>query len=45
MQDIGPGVYDVHSPVVPSVDFMSQKIQSFLDSKILKGHTDRIWVK
>ena len=24
---------------------MSQKIQSFLDSKILKGRTDRIWVK
>ncbi len=80
MQDVGPGVYDVHSPVVPrsvgppfsrsiydflpvasslhvklgflsdwpascSVEFMSQKIESFLESKILKGHLDRIWVK
>jgi len=43
-RDVGPGVYDVHSPVVPSVEFMSQKIQSFLDSNILKGRTDRIWV-
>jgi len=31
--------------VCRSVEFMSQKIQSFLDSNILKGRTDRIWVK
>lgn len=28
-----------------SVDFMAEKIQSFLNSNILKGRTDRIWVK
>lgn len=68
-RDIGPGVYDVHSPVVPrwalhrsacclprlqavrrpgcwcSVDFMKDKIKSFLESNILQGHLDRIWVK
>ncbi|KAK9829533.1 hypothetical protein WJX72_006351 [[Myrmecia] bisecta] len=42
--DIGPGCYDVHSPVVPSVEFMKGKIQSYLDSGILGGRADRIWV-
>ena len=27
VRDIGPGVYDVHSPLVPSVDFMKDKIR------------------
>jgi len=27
---LGPGVYDIHSPVVPSVDFMKEKIKSSL---------------
>ena len=27
---LGPGVYDIHSPVVPSVRFMKDKIRSFL---------------
>lgn len=26
-RDIGPGVYDVHSPVVPTVDFIKDKIR------------------
>eukprot|EP00884_Botryococcus_braunii_P016287 jgi/Botrbrau1/3341/Bobra.0048s0036.1 len=43
-RDIGPGVYDVHSPVVPTVEFMYDKIRSFMSSGILKGHPDRIWV-
>merc|ERR1711935_853841 len=27
---LGPGVYDIHSPVVPSVEFVKTKINSFL---------------
>eukprot|EP00798_Chlamydomonas_sp_ICE-L_P023428 gene23428-30708_t len=42
--DIGPGVYDVHSPVVPSVEFMKAKIRSFVATGILDGRLDRIWV-
>lgn len=26
-RDIGPGVYDVHSPVVPSVEFIKSRIR------------------
>jgi len=29
---IGPGVYDIHSPSVPSVEFLTKKIQSFLST-------------
>ncbi|KXZ56801.1 METE protein [Gonium pectorale] len=43
-RDIGPGVYDVHSPEVPSVEFIKSRIRSFLDSGILPGRPDRIWV-
>lgn len=27
---LGPGTYDIHSPVVPPVDFITSKINSFL---------------
>lgn len=27
----GPGTYDIHSPVIPTVAFMKEKIESFLD--------------
>lgn len=27
VRDIGPGVYDVHSPVVPTVEFMVSKMR------------------
>ncbi|KAG2448374.1 hypothetical protein HYH02_006956 [Chlamydomonas schloesseri] len=43
-RDIGPGVYDVHSPVVPSVEFIKSRIRSFIDSGILSGRYDRVWV-
>lgn len=44
-RDIGAGCYDVHSPVVPTVDFLTDKIRSFFkDINVLKGHPDRIWV-
>ncbi|GLC44440.1 5-methyltetrahydropteroyltriglutamate--homocysteine methyltransferase [Pleodorina starrii] len=42
--DIGPGVYDVHSPEVPSVDFIRSRIRSFVETGILGGRADRIWV-
>jgi len=29
-QDLGPGTYDIHSPVVPAVTDMEQKLQEFL---------------
>lgn len=32
--DLGPGVYDVHSPVVPSPAFLESKLRSFLDTGI-----------
>lgn len=43
-KDIGPGVYDIHSPVVPTVDFILSKIESFMKSGILKGDMCRIHV-
>lgn len=35
-KDLGPGVYDVHSPVVPTVEFMADKIESFINTGVLK---------
>lgn len=45
-RDIGAGVYDVHSPVVPTVEFIRSRIASFVDSGVLGGAAgaDRIWV-
>ncbi|PNH08972.1 5-methyltetrahydropteroyltriglutamate--homocysteine methyltransferase [Tetrabaena socialis] len=43
-RDIGPGVYDVHSPVVPTVEFIKSRISSFVSTGILDGRYDRIWV-
>lgn len=39
-REVGPGVYDVHSPVVPGVDFILSKLQMF------REHLDpaQIWV-
>ena len=33
---LGPGTYDIHSPVVPPVMFIEKKIQSFLDAGVSK---------
>ena len=33
---LGPGTYDIHSPVVPPVFFIQKKIQSFLDAGVKK---------
>ena len=43
-RDLGPGVYDVHSPVVPTVEFMADKIRSFLGTNVLDGDATRIHV-
>uniref|UniRef100_A0A383VYE6 5-methyltetrahydropteroyltriglutamate--homocysteine S-methyltransferase n=1 Tax=Tetradesmus obliquus TaxID=3088 RepID=A0A383VYE6_TETOB len=43
-KDLGPGVYDVHSPQVPDVDWLVEKIQGFVDSGVLKGRPQHIWV-
>ena len=39
-REVGPGVYDIHSPVVPDVDFIKAKLDSFV------SHLDpqKIWV-
>ena len=39
-REVGPGVYDIHSPVVPTAAFVEAKLHSFL------AHLgpDRIWV-
>lgn len=42
-RDVGPGVYDVHSPVVPTVSFMADKLTAFLKSGLLKGDATRLW--
>ena len=43
-RDIGAGVYDVHSPVVPPVDFIEKKIKTFLDVGLLGGNKNLLWV-
>jgi 5-methyltetrahydropteroyltriglutamate--homocysteine methyltransferase len=39
-REVGPGVYDIHSPVVPEVDFIKQKLRIFVQH--LDPH--RLWV-
>jgi 5-methyltetrahydropteroyltriglutamate--homocysteine methyltransferase len=43
-RDLGAGVYDVHSPVVPTVEFVRDKVKSFVDTGILGKDARRIWV-
>lgn len=43
-RDIGPGVYDVHSPNIPSMESMLTKIESFSLTGILQGDTRRIHI-
>lgn len=43
-RDLGPGVYDVHSPVVPTTAFMQSKVASFVDTGVLGRDARRIWV-
>jgi len=43
-RDVGPGVFDVHSPNVPSVEAMLYKIESFSQTNILQGDACRIHV-
>jgi len=40
VNDIGPGLYDIHSPRVPTVEEMKEKVQTYL--KYLKPQ--QIWV-
>lgn len=40
-KDVGPGVYDIHSPVVPSCEWQLNKIRSIIASGI---DVRRIWV-
>ena len=37
-------MYDVHSPAVPPVDVLRSKIKQFVDTGVLAGHPDRLWV-
>ena len=30
-RDVGPGVFDVHTPVVPTVAFMLGKLRSYME--------------
>ncbi|EFN57923.1 hypothetical protein CHLNCDRAFT_141995 [Chlorella variabilis] len=43
-RDVGPGVYDVHSPVVPTVGWLADRIRSFLEVGLLEGDACRIHV-
>ena len=38
------GVYDVHSPVVPEVAALAEKLRSFVATGILAGEPERLWV-
>jgi 5-methyltetrahydropteroyltriglutamate--homocysteine methyltransferase len=38
--DVGPGVYDIHSPRVPSVD----EIEALLEQAEARIGRDRLWV-
>jgi len=40
-RDVGPGVYDIHSPVVPSESEMATRIALFKSAGL---ETERIWV-
>ncbi|KAI0563769.1 5-methyltetrahydropteroyltriglutamate--homocysteine methyltransferase [Gracilaria domingensis] len=40
-RDIGPGVYDIHSPVVPKTETMASRIKLFKECGL---RSDRIWV-
>ncbi|GJQ15245.1 hypothetical protein GpartN1_g7036.t1 [Galdieria partita] len=40
-RDIGPGVYDVHSPAVPSTEFLVKKLEGFKKSGI---PLERLWI-
>lgn len=44
VRDLGPGVYDVHSPAVPTVEFMAAKIRTAIKSGVSQGDASRIWV-
>jgi 5-methyltetrahydropteroyltriglutamate--homocysteine methyltransferase len=39
-REVGPGVYDIHSPVVPTVDFIEEKLRSFVRHLA----AERLWV-
>lgn len=43
-RDLGAGVYDVHSPVVPSAKEIVSRIEMMIATGLLKGHHDRIWI-
>jgi 5-methyltetrahydropteroyltriglutamate--homocysteine methyltransferase len=43
-KDLGPGVYDVHSPSVPPVAALVEKLRAFVATGILGGDARRIWV-
>ncbi|KAK4527654.1 hypothetical protein GAYE_SCF42G5579 [Galdieria yellowstonensis] len=40
-RDVGPGVYDVHSPAVPSIEFLKKKMEGFKKSGI---PLERLWI-
>ena len=39
-REVGPGVYDIHSPVVPDTEFILAKLQSF----VRHLEPERVWV-
>lgn len=40
-RDIGPGVYDIHSPVIPKTDVMTARIKLFLECGLKR---EQLWV-
>ncbi len=40
-RDIGPGVYDIHSPVVPKQSTIEERVKLFIESGLKQ---ERLWV-
>jgi 5-methyltetrahydropteroyltriglutamate--homocysteine methyltransferase len=43
-RDLGAGVYDIHSPVVPTVEGMAAKLRAGVAAGLLGGDATRLWV-
>lgn len=43
-RDVGPGVYDVHSPVVPPASALSALLSGFVATNVHNNDPRRLWV-
>eukprot|EP00892_Ulva_mutabilis_P010097 jgi/Ulvmu1/745/UM010_0118.1 len=43
-RDVGPGVYDVHSPLVPPASALSKLLEGFVSTNVHNNDPRRLWV-